>query len=62
MIEIKFDTDTEIFSKYPVGECTRIIRALSKELDWRLSDSNKFEGKIFDINGNEIGKYKCDLS
>ena len=62
MVEIKFDTDTDIFSKYSKGECIRIIQAIEKEIDNRLWDSNQFKGKIFDINGNEIGKYKCDLS
>lgn len=65
MMKIEFSTSSAAFiddidTAYPqadVLEAARILECLRKDIL-----SGKTEGRIFDINGNVIGKWESDLT
>lgn len=55
MLEITFATDNAAFDDYPASEAARILREIADKLE-----HGRFDGPIFDMNGNRIGRFSMD--
>ena len=50
---LQFDTDNSAFDEQPATEIARILREVAK----RVEENGDGDGKIFDANGNAIGRF-----
>lgn len=55
MFQIQFETGNAAFEDSPADETARILREIASKLE-----SGFQSGKVYDVNGNNIGKW--DLS
>lgn len=50
---LQFDTDNSAFDDQPATEIARILRAVAQ----RVEENGDGDGKIFDANGNMVGRF-----